>query len=101
MVLEGFLWPVFFFWWLSPAVLVVEDCSVWRGMRRWLALLRQHLGRVFLYQTMALGLGVMVSAPFLLLIAPLFLPTFCPPEGLEDVVGAARLVLLGLACARC
>ncbi len=31
MVLEVFLWPVFFFWWLSPAVLVVEDCSVWRN----------------------------------------------------------------------
>jgi hypothetical protein len=96
---EALLWPVLVFWWLMPPLLVVEDCTVWTGLRQWLALLNRHLGRVFLYQTMAVGLGVVVTAPFLLLIAPLFLPTFYPPEALQEVARGTRYLLLGLACA--
>jgi hypothetical protein len=99
MIGEGLLYPVFFFWWLLPPLLIVEGCTAWGGLRQWLLLLRRHLGRVFLYQTMAVGLGVLVTAPFLLLIAPLFLPSFQPPEGLHDVSGGTRFLLLGLACA--
>jgi hypothetical protein len=99
MILEAVLWTVFFLWWLVPPVLVVEECSIAKGLRQWYALLRRHLGRVFLYQTMAVGLGVLVTAPFLVLIAPLFLPTFYPPEELREVAGAMRFFLLGLACA--
>lgn len=99
MILETLLWPVFVFWWLLPSLLVVEDCSIGRGLRQWLALLRRHLGGVFLYQTAALALGGLVSAPLLVLIAPLFLPSFYPPEALHEVVGGVRSVLLGLACA--
>ena len=99
MVGEALLWSVFFFWWLMPPLLVVEDCTVWTGLRQWLTLLHRHLGQVFLYQTMAVGLGVLVTAPFLLLIAPLFLPTFYPPEALQDVAEGTRFLLLGLACA--
>jgi hypothetical protein len=99
MVGEVLLYPVFFFWWLLPSLLVVEGGTVWGGFRQWLLLLRRHLGRVFLYQTMAVGLGVLVTAPFLLLIAPLFLPSFSPPEGLQEVSDGMRRFLLGLACA--
>jgi hypothetical protein len=99
MVGEALLWTVFFFWWLLPPVLVVEESSVWRALRQWYALLRRHLGRVILYQSMAVGLGVLVTAPFLVLIAPLFLPTFFPPQALREVAGTTRAVLLGLACA--
>jgi hypothetical protein len=93
------LYPLFSFWWLLPPLLVVEGCTVWGGLRQWLHLLRWHLGRVFLYQMMATGLGVLVTAPFLLLLAPLFLSSFHPPAGLQDVSGEARFFLLGLACA--
>jgi hypothetical protein len=98
MVLEALLWTVFFLWWLMPSVLVVEECSLWRGLRQWCALLRRHLGRVLLYQMMAVGLGVLVAAPFLVLMVPLFLPTFHPPEELQETAGATRFLLLGLAC---
>jgi hypothetical protein len=98
MIGEILLYPVFFFWWLLPPLLVVEGCTVWGGLRQWLLLLRRHLGRVFLYQTMAAGLGVLVTAPFLLLIAPLFLSPFHPPEGLQEVSSGTRVFLLGLAC---
>jgi hypothetical protein len=95
MLLEASLWPWFFFWWLMPPLLVVEDCTVWSGLRNWLVLLRQQLGRVFLYQAMAVGLGVLVTAPFLVLIAPLFLSSFFPPEA----ANGTRAILLGLAFA--
>jgi hypothetical protein len=99
MLVEALLWPVFVFWWLLPPLLVVESCTVWSGLRQWFALLRRHLGQVFLYQAMAVGLGVLVTTPFLLLIAPLFLPSFSPPEALQEAARGTRYLLLGLACA--
>lgn len=99
MILEALIWPSFFFWWQLPPLLVVEDCTVWRGLRQWLILLRQHWSRVLLYQTMAVGLGVLIAVPFLLPIAPLLLPSFYPPEGLQNVVRSTSALLLGLACA--
>jgi len=98
MIVEVLLWPVFWFWWLLPPIFVVEGNSLFRGLRQWLTLLRQHLGRVFLYQALALGLGLLLTAPFLLLIAPMFLPTFTSPEPLHEVASRMRFVLLGLAC---
>jgi hypothetical protein len=99
MVLEVALWPTIVFLWLAPPILVVEECSIGRGLWLWLDLLRKHLGRVFLYQTMALGLGLLLTASFLVLISPVFLPTFYSPEGMENVVRGTRCLLLGLACA--
>ena len=98
MILEALLWPVLWFWWLLPPIFVVEGHSLPRGLGQWLALLRQHLGRVFLYQALALGIGLLLTAPFLLLIAPMFLPMFQPPETLHEVASRMRFVLLGLAC---
>ena len=98
MILEALVWPVLLFWWLLPPIFVVEGSSLLRGLRQWLTLLRQHLGRVFLYQVLAMGLGMVLTAPFLLLIAPMFLPMFQPPEPLYEVASRTRFVLLGLAC---
>jgi hypothetical protein len=98
MVVEVLLWPVLWFWWLLPPIFVVEGNSLLRGLRQWLTLLREHLGRVFLYQALALGLGLLLTAPFLLLVAPMFLPIFQPPEALYEVASRMRFILLGLAC---
>lgn len=98
MILEALLWPVLSFWWLLPPIFVVEGSSLVRGLSQWLALLREHLGRVFLYQVLALALGLLLTAPLLLFIAPMFLPTFTPPEPLHEVASRMRFVLLGLAC---
>jgi hypothetical protein len=99
MIAEALLYPVFFLWLLLPPLLVVEDCTVWSGLRQWLSLLRRHLPRIFLYQAMAFGLGVVVTTPLLLLIAPLSVPAFYPPSELQDLANGTRLLLLGLACA--
>lgn len=97
MLVEVVLYSVFVFWWLLPPLLVVEDCTVWAGLQRWLSLLRRHLGRVFLYQTMAVASGLLVIAPFLMLIAPLFVPSFYVPEELQQAARGMRCFLLGLA----
>lgn len=99
MVLEVVLWPLFAFWWQMPPILVVEGVSLGRGLGQWLNLLRRHLGRVLLFQAMALGLGLLITAPFVLPIVPLFLPTFHPPQPLANVADGTRCLLLGLACA--
>jgi hypothetical protein len=44
-------------------------------------------------------LGVLTALPFLALIAPLFLPTFHPPEALRGLADEMRCLLLGLAVA--
>lgn len=96
---EALLYCVFFLWWLLPPLLVVEDCTVWSGLRQWLVLLRRHPRRAFLFQTMAVGLGLLVTAPLLLLLAPLLPPTFYPPQPLQEAARGTRFLLLGLACA--
>jgi hypothetical protein len=98
MVLEGGLWAMFFLWWLLPPILIVEECSVWRGLRQWSDLLRKHFRGVLLYQVLAVSLGSLLTVPLLMLIAPLFLPSFCPPEGRQALVEGVRSRLLGLAC---
>jgi hypothetical protein len=97
MLLEVCLWPVFPFACLLPPILVVERCSLWRGLADWLTLLRNHLGPVFLYEAMAVGFGALASAPFLLLLVPLF--GWYVDEPLRLLAGWTRAVLLGLAAA--
>ena len=97
MVLEVALWAVFFLWWLLPAILAAEDCSIGRGLRQWLDLLKKRFRGVLMYQAMALAFGAFLTVPMFMLIAPLFLPSFCPPEGLQEMAGEVRSRLLGLA----
>jgi hypothetical protein len=99
MFLEVLLYLVVVLWWLLPPLLAAEGCTVWSGLSQWVDLLRRNLGWAFVYQTMAVSLGALISLPFLLLIAPLFLPSFYPPDGLQEMAGVTRFALLGLACA--
>jgi hypothetical protein len=98
MVLEAGLWAMFFLWWLLPPILVVEECSIWCGLWQWSDLLRKHFRGVLLYQVLAVSIGALLSVPLLMLIGPLFLPSFHPPEGWQDLVDGVRSRLLGLAC---
>jgi hypothetical protein len=99
MLLQALLALLFVLWWLLPALLVVEDCTVWRGLRQWLHLLRDNFWRCFLYQMMSLGLSVLIAASFLLPLAPLFLPSFVAPAELSAIVRGTRRLLFGLTCA--
>jgi hypothetical protein len=97
MIVEVALWPVFGFALLLPPILVVEGCSVLKALEHWLRLLRQELGRVFLYEALALGLG---AAATLLLALPLLALYARPPDPrLDQAMTFTRCVLTGLALA--
>jgi hypothetical protein len=70
LILEVVFWPVIALapLLLSP-ILVVQDCSVLGAVREWWRLLRQHLGRIFLYEALATTLAGVFTVPLLIPIA--------------------------------
>ena len=94
LILEVVFWPVIALapLLLSP-ILVVQDCGVLGGVREWWRLLRQHLGRIFLYEALATTLAGVFTVPLLIPIA------FAAwSMGTTDlVVQAAVIVLCGIA----
>ena len=97
MLLQIVLWPVFIVALLLPPILVVENCSVGSALNHWLHLLRTDLGRVFLYEALALGLGL--AATLLLALPWLALVSYQPRMELLPAVRFTRWVLAGLALA--
>ena len=63
------LWVIVGMCWLLAPVLVVEECSVGRGLREWCGLLRQHFWRVVLYEGLALAAGLVATLPLALPVA--------------------------------
>ena len=99
MIVEIVLWPIVGFALLLPPILVVEDCSVGKALVLWLRLLREDVGRVFLYEALALGLGL--AATLLLALPWLALFLYQPVEfpQLLPAIAFTRTVLAGLALA--
>jgi hypothetical protein len=64
LLLEVILWPLLGFALLLGPVVVIEECSVGAALGQWWQLLRQHLGRIFLYEALAAALGVVATLPF-------------------------------------
>jgi hypothetical protein len=62
---EVALWGLLLLTLLLPAVLVAEESGVIRGLGHWLRLLRAHGLRVWLYEALAVGLGVLVAGALL------------------------------------
>jgi hypothetical protein len=67
LLLEVLCWPI-----LSLAmlllgpILIVEEYSLAQALREWLGMLRQHLGRIYLYQAIAFALAAVMTLPLLL-----------------------------------
>ncbi len=97
MIFEVILWPIIGFALLLPPILVVEDCSIGQALRQWLRLLNKDMGRVFLYEALALGLGL--SATLLLALPWLALVAYTPDVRLATAAMFTRWVLAGLAAA--
>ncbi len=100
LILEVVFWPVIALapLLLSP-ILVVQDYGVLGGVREWWRLLRQHLGRIFLYEALATTLAAIFTVPLLI---PIGIASW--PMGIFDgvvhadgVVQAAVIVLAGIA----
>jgi hypothetical protein len=97
LVLEVCLWPVCAFVLLLGPILVVEGSSVVGALRQWARLVRQHPGRVLLYEALAMGQGLIATLPFAFPLLALYgLPL---DERLLGVAVFTRHVLTGLALA--
>ncbi|HVS36746.1 MAG TPA: hypothetical protein VMS17_14390, partial [Gemmataceae bacterium] len=97
MILELALWPIIGFALLLPPIFVVERCSIGRALSQWLHLLKTDLGRVFLNEALALGLGL--AATLLLALPWLALVAYTADPRVATAVTLTRGVLAGLAAA--
>jgi len=71
LLLEVICWPILgFAMLLLGPILIVEDCSVGRAILAWVGILRQHLGRIYLYQALAFASAGVLTLP---LVAPIWL----------------------------
>lgn len=98
LILEVVFWPVVALapLLLSP-ILVVQECSVLEGIREWWRILRQHLGRIFLYEALATTLGAVFTVPLLIPIG-LAGVSLGSMQGQQLVIGQTTVtVLAGIA----
>jgi hypothetical protein len=90
-------------WLLTPAI-VVEDSSWIAGIREWRQLIRDHFGRVLVYEGLAVLLGIAVSLPVTLAVylalngQPGLIPGWPAGEG-SGAIGASAAVLEALTAA--
>jgi hypothetical protein len=98
LLVEVVLWPLAALGLLLAPILIIEECSILAAVRQWLDLLRKHLGRVFLYEALAVAVGGLVT---LALALPLIVASWGVPadDRLGLVVGLALRPLWGLALA--
>ena len=66
-LLEVACWPILgFALLLMGPIFIVEDYSIARGLREWINMLRQHLGRIYLYQAFAFAIAAVMTLPLIL-----------------------------------
>jgi hypothetical protein len=106
MAFEVGLWAVLGVSGLLAPLLVVEDCTVARALWSWLRLLRDHLGKVFLFEALALGAGLVITVPCAVLLLPLLnlhvdarlaLAYICARNLLAGLAGALLLAYVMVA----
>jgi hypothetical protein len=97
MALEACLWAVLGVGALLGPLLVVEDCSFVQALGRWGRLLLGNLGRVFLFEALAVGVGLALALPCAVLLVPLWLLYIDPRLALAAL--CARGLLAGMAAA--
>jgi hypothetical protein len=97
LICEVVFWPLWGLMLLFAPIVVIEECAFPRAILEWWGMLRRHVGRLLLYETMATLFGLVVAAPFLV-------PVLLAVSSLEvdaGLVGMARLataaILGGLA----
>lgn len=82
---------------LLPPILVVEGCSLGDALREWRSLLREHRGRVLVYEGLALALALATALP--LLAATWFAQQHFGPLMPNAVVRALLLMVRALSFA--
>jgi hypothetical protein len=95
LLAEVALVPLFCLSLLLAAILVVENCSIWKALRQWRELVARDRGRILLYEALAFSIGALVTVPF---IVPLLVVGIVPVDPrLSLVVVFLRDLLFGLA----
>jgi hypothetical protein len=92
LLVEVILWPILGLMLLLAPVVVVEECSAVQALEQWWRLLREHLGRILLYEALAAALAAVAALPF---VFPVFLTTLGLPP-LTELLGIVASVTLGL-----
>lgn len=96
LLLEVILWPLLSFAFLVAPVIVVEEHSVLVALREWWRLLREQIGRVFLYEALAITLGTIATLPFCI---PLGLVVVGRLGGFDQGTEFGLYVIAGVALA--
>lgn len=95
MAAEVAQWPVFGLSLLLAPILAVEGCSIGTALLQWWRLVRRHFGRAFVYEALAVGVGLIVTLPlFFPLVA--FVTIYQEPR-LIHAVKVTRTVLASMA----
>jgi hypothetical protein len=96
LLLAVVIWPVLGLTLLLGPTVVIEEGSLSQSLALWGGLLRRHLVRIVLYETMAAAVAFVVSVPF---VFPVVLAVGPALGGgvVAQVIGYAAAVLLGLA----
>jgi hypothetical protein len=95
MAAEVLQWPVYGLSFLLAPILTVEACSSVTALYLWGRLLRQQLGRAFVYEAVAFAVGFVITLP-LFLPQFTFLTIYHYPE-IEQAVRETRTVMWTMA----
>jgi hypothetical protein len=98
MLVEIVLWPVLGVTLLLGPVVVIEECSMLAALGQWWWLLRQYLGRLFLYESTAV-LGGIATLAFAFPLALAAWGRLHHWGNLETPTGFGLCLLAGLAAA--
>ena len=95
LIVEAICWPIFgLAMLLMGPTLVVEEYSIAKGLREWLGMLRQHLGRIYLYQAVAFAFAAIMTLP---LLGPVLLASWLAPHPLSLGESVTFYLLLGVS----
>lgn len=103
-ILSVLAWLVVGLCWLLTPAIVVEESSWIAGIREWRQLLREHFGRVLVYEGLAILLGVAVALPLTLAarlavgVEPRLSPAWPNGSGFGPA-GAAAVIVEALTAA--
>jgi hypothetical protein len=92
---EVLQWVVYGLSLLLAPILAVEGCSIGTALLQWLRLVRRQFGRAFIYEALALGVGLVITMPlFVPLVTLVSIYNF---ERIQFAIHAARTVLTAMA----
>lgn len=106
-LLSVLIWLVVGMCWLLAPAIVVEESSWLAGVREWRQLIRDHFGRILVYEGLTLFLGIAISLPLTMAVSlaldggPRLLPSWPLSAGAGEnwIAGGVQATIQGLTAA--